>query len=857
MYCLLCGKKIALLRKLKDPDFCSEAHRDSYLRQQESLAISRLMESKGGKVASAEPPPIIPPAPGAQDRAGPSAKKATAKSKKDKKQAEEQVPRIDHCFPIMTSLGLVGALHHRAPSALPVRSRSRVASPQRETRLKLTMPMGRPVPIVQPKVAAGPTRRITPDTTPEAAEALVRLGSNYATTEWLPPEPAAECQPDVISPPEQARPEGPPAAEPVPWSESWRATWLGRAGTPPMRRLWAQPVPPAQGLAQRKPILQASIDLSLDGAPLQAAVASGSNLRGLRAPRLRPPQLARFVRPRNSDTNPLTCARLAMLPPASMIAPAGFSRQGKSTRGLVRAAYGGKRRLDMAALPLRLRPVTVGPLIVFGRGGRVPLSGKLRNPVFATPGQDYRVWIAPVGMDLGRGSVAFGELGLPSIRFDPPLSPLLTLRMYPNSAGGARSWKRAELPGALPSPSPNPVRPGSGLKTISDWLPVWVGFLPIPFRSPVSEGRPLAAGQGVVPVAPLNQRQRRLAVHSKPVPIREVTVQANKMRPYGWARKSQKLPGWPMTQLPGEIALEGSFKPPKPVSLAEPEWKPKPVVTPRARKVRWTGWWRPIPRRARLAAAAVLLVGAIGVTLWPSSGGPGRIRQGAVKVTARNAPRKKSATKAGFLDSVSQRVIGRAAVALTDDFSHGLADWEGRGDWAATWGYDTAGFVRTGSLALFSPAKAMVDYRMEFVGQIERRGLGWAVRAPDLSHYYALRLVLAEADTRPRLTLIRYPVIRGVAGRATQRHVEAPLQGDAVYRVVTEVNGDAYTVSIQGRVADSWTESRLERGGVGFFSFKGEQARIRWVGVWHQYDYIGRLCAFLAAHGLQGRDREE
>jgi hypothetical protein len=38
----------------------------------------------------------------------------------------------------------------------------------------------------------------------------------------------------------------------------------------------------------------------------------------------------------------------------------------------------------------------------------------------------------------------------------------------------------------------------------------------------------------------------------------------------------------------------------------------------------------------------------------------------------------------------------------------------------------------------------------------------------------------------------------------------------------------------------------LTRGGIGFFSNRGEGARLRWVEVTHQADTLGRLCAALA-----------
>ncbi len=51
-------------------------------------------------------------------------------------------------------------------------------------------------------------------------------------------------------------------------------------------------------------------------------------------------------------------------------------------------------------------------------------------------------------------------------------------------------------------------------------------------------------------------------------------------------------------------------------------------------------------------------------------------------------------------------------------------------------------------------------------------------------------------------------------------------------------------------MVDSWSEPRLRQGGVGFFTARGEESRLRWVQVTHQYDMLGRLCAYLAPYNI-------
>ena len=63
-----------------------------------------------------------------------------------------------------------------------------------------------------------------------------------------------------------------------------------------------------------------------------------------------------------------------------------------------------------------------------------------------------------------------------------------------------------------------------------------------------------------------------------------------------------------------------------------------------------------------------------------------------------------------------------------------------------------------------------------------------------------------------------------------------------------DVQGSEFSVEVQGQIADSWTETRLPRGGVGFFTASGEASRLRWMQITHQYDMLGRLCAYLAPY---------
>ena len=204
--------------------------------------------------------------------------------------------------------------------------------------------------------------------------------------------------------------------------------------------------------------------------------------------------------------------------------------------------------------------------------------------------------------------------------------------------------------------------------------------------------------------------------------------------------------------------------------------------------------------------------------------------------------------------NLDQSISNRAAVAFSDDFRMGLDAWESRSNLTRTWSYDAAGFVRPGPLAVFRPTVDLTDYRFEFLGEIDQKALGWAFRAKDLNNYYAMKFVVVKPGPLPLIHMVHYAVINGKEGR----HVDTPLpltaRADMLYRIQVNVRGSDFTVMAQGQIVDFWSDSRLTSGGVGFFCNRGERARLRWVEVSHQYDTLGRLCAYLAPYGMESRN---
>jgi len=204
--------------------------------------------------------------------------------------------------------------------------------------------------------------------------------------------------------------------------------------------------------------------------------------------------------------------------------------------------------------------------------------------------------------------------------------------------------------------------------------------------------------------------------------------------------------------------------------------------------------------------------------------------------------------------NVNQTISDRAAVAYADDFRSGLDAWESRSNLTRSWSYDAAGFVRPGPLAVFKPTVDLSDYRFEFLGEIDQKAMGWAFRAQDLNNYYAMKLVVVKPGPLPLVHIVRYAVINGKEGPRVDKPLPLTVRSDMLYRIQVNTRGGDFTIMAQGQVIDFWSDNRLRHGGVGFFCNRGERARLRWVEVSHQYDALGRLCAYLAPYGIEGRN---
>jgi len=211
-------------------------------------------------------------------------------------------------------------------------------------------------------------------------------------------------------------------------------------------------------------------------------------------------------------------------------------------------------------------------------------------------------------------------------------------------------------------------------------------------------------------------------------------------------------------------------------------------------------------------------------------------------------PGARSAKPAGAFGKLRAAISDRAAATVTDSFKNGMEAWGTKAkQWAPGWSRNPDGFVRTGQLALFQPTLSFKDYHMEFFGQIESRSMGWAVRAHDSQNYYAMKLAVVEPGLRPMIAMIHYPVVGGKRGRPVRIPLNIMVHNNEPMQVSVDVRGNKLLTSVDGQLVDTWIDDTLVAGGVGFFSDAGERARLYWMKISKNEDFMGRICAYISS----------
>lgn len=804
MRCRYCQRRIPILRKLSDAEFCSDEHRLLFLAEQERLALARLVE--------------------AQQRFAQEALQVTRTAR-----PHQEV------FAPMASFVWNGPWEHAgdarvAGQAAPLPYKENVHLPRLEDSGVAAIAR-RPSRLHRPRAAAASgalapvaTRHLKPAPPELPSTAACVLPSLRLRLGAAPLRGRAECYHLRIASPEGCWPVlAAPFIQPV----ASGGCILPQSGLCP-----ATPAVEVAKLAQA-PVAH----LGRDASVVMTAVSPQDWTTAVRLP-----------------------VEEGILAP---VAPGSF-RDSASEADLSKIAIAGWTVLAASAVApgipasrTEVLPVALAPQVLMLRGqsriqvpGVLPLPDSLSELSGPEPGvQDVvakdcsseplagcggKTWQMP-SLDLQpRCALNVGDIealgvnaaALPALVESNPVSLLRD--------------NAAELPlasGATPAPALLPAALGL------------VGTLEVPAADSPSQARAvapeMASFEPVSPCAPecslvaaganLEARSRMAWLGFALPPVDSDSDRRTISARLEWPNRKADLPRLALEPCPPAAVTGEDLTAPLPERLA--------AVSALSR------FWTAAPVEMRWAVAMLPLVFGL---IWYAAGErPRRGEDGRVETVAASRPMAQF-VKARW-ESVRQGIAERAGVELFDDFRSGLSLWQGGKDWAESWSYDNAGFARTGALALFTPSVEMADYEFEFLGRIEKKALSWVVRAPDTRNYHALKIVVTRPGPLPSIALVRSVVIEGKEGPQTRIPLVLTVTNDTLYRVKTSVRGNSFTVAIQGQVVATWSDERLPRGGIGFFSSKGEQSLLRWVTVTHQYDTIGKLCAYLAPFSIPSR----
>jgi hypothetical protein len=196
----------------------------------------------------------------------------------------------------------------------------------------------------------------------------------------------------------------------------------------------------------------------------------------------------------------------------------------------------------------------------------------------------------------------------------------------------------------------------------------------------------------------------------------------------------------------------------------------------------------------------------------------------------------------GIGQMISNLIQTKTSGTLRDDFQSGLSGWEGLKSAGSDWATE-AGEVRPASLRLWTPSTSLSNYELEFMGQIDRKSLDWAFRAADLHNYYATKLVITRPGSLPNAGLVRFIVLDGRERERVELPLPLTLERGVDYRVRVSVRGNRFLTSVNGQLISSWMDSRISRGGVGFFSEDGESSLLKWVTVSERDSFLARVAS--------------
>ena len=193
------------------------------------------------------------------------------------------------------------------------------------------------------------------------------------------------------------------------------------------------------------------------------------------------------------------------------------------------------------------------------------------------------------------------------------------------------------------------------------------------------------------------------------------------------------------------------------------------------------------------------------------------------------------------VNTATRPIKERAAFFMVEDFQKGIDSWVN----SSAISVEQPGVISVEGLALHAETLNLASYRLDFIGKIQSKAMGWVVRAEDEDNYYAFKLVETGKRAERSYHLERYTVVSGDR-KSFSDSLQIPVpsrlaQPDDFNRISVRVRDQQITTLINGYGVDFFRDSQLPRGGVGFLSDRGEKALVSRVTVSGNEDTWGLI----------------
>jgi hypothetical protein len=227
------------------------------------------------------------------------------------------------------------------------------------------------------------------------------------------------------------------------------------------------------------------------------------------------------------------------------------------------------------------------------------------------------------------------------------------------------------------------------------------------------------------------------------------------------------------------------------------------------------------------ALGLILLIGAallVAARMWMPDSAPETVASIQVTNTSLDAIGPRAPVAANkFVDWVEKRLPGEQPLRIQWSVRSGLNEWT---DSFGGRSWQNAGTgLNPGSLRLWRPTLDRRNYDLSFTGVIQKKAINFAYRANG-DNYYATKLKLNRSGQVSGASIARLVFSGGKLIDEIELPLPVLLKTGHPYQIHVSATENMFATYLDGHLIDEWHDDRLKRGGVGFFSDNGEDAKV-------------------------------